>query len=305
MSTIHVLLVAMLALIAPVGAATAEDAASQATAEDAAAQATAEAAPPQAVTPDAPDGPTAPDAASPSVSGYGVGPRDLLAIEVFQEDSLSGEFVVAEDGTIDFPLLGRVKVDGLSPSEIDALLTSRLGAEFLVDPQVQVQVRAFASKPVRVLGAVKKPGIYQLSGPTSVLEIVAMAGGMSTTGVTELRITRRGRAEPIVVRLDGAEAGDGTWNLEEGDTILVMPPKVVYVAGEVDKPGAVPFSEGMTVSQAVILAGGSNQQANLRKVFIKRGDDQIRVNLKRILQGREEDIVLQPDDQVLISESVL
>ncbi|RME25251.1 MAG: hypothetical protein D6798_09415 [Deltaproteobacteria bacterium] len=289
----------MLALTAPVRAATAEDAAPQVPAEAATTEAAPEDAAPRADTLDTPD------PASPTVPGYGVGPRDVLAIEVFQEDSLSGEFVVAEDGTIDFPLLGRVEVDGLSPSEIDALLTRRLGAEFLVDPQVQVQVRAFASKPVRVLGAVKKPGIYQLSGPTSVLEIVAMAGGMSTTGVTELRITRRGRADPIVVRLDGAEAGDGTWNLEEGDTILVMPPKVVYVAGEVDKPGAVPFSEGMTVSQAVILAGGSNQQANLRKVFIKRGDDQIRVNLKRILQGREEDVVLQPDDQVLISESVL
>ncbi len=241
----------------------------------------------------------------PSASGYGVGPRDLLAVEVFQEDSLSGEFVVAEDGTIDFPLLGRVAVEGLTPGQVDQLLTDRLGAEFLVDPQVQVKVSAFASKPVRVLGAVKKPGIYQLSGPTSVLEIVAMAGGMSTTGVNELRITRRGASDPIVIRLDGAEADDGTWNLQEGDTVMVPPPKVVYVAGEVDKPGAVPFSEGMTVSQAVILAGGSKQQANLRKVFIKRGDQQIRVNLKKVLQGREEDVVLQPDDQVLLSESVL
>lgn len=240
-----------------------------------------------------------------AAGGYGVGIRDTLAIEVFQEESLSGEFVVAQDGSIDFPLLGKVVVDGLSPEEVDALLTQQLAAEFLVDPQVQVKVAAFASKPVRVLGAVKKPGIYPLSGPTSVLEIVAMAGGMATNGVSEIRITRQGEPAPIVLRLDGPEASDGNWMLQEGDTVMIPPPKVVYVAGEVDKPGAVPFSDGMTVSQAVILAGGSNSAANLRKVFIKRDDSQIRVNLKRVLKGREADVVLRPDDQVLISESVL
>lgn len=238
-------------------------------------------------------------------SSYVVGARDVLNIEVFEEEALSGEYVVTEDGTIDFPLVGRLQVDGLSPTQVDTLLTERLAADFLVDPQVKVQVGDFASKPVRVLGAVKKPGVYPLSGPTSVLELIAVAGGMSTDGVSEVRINRRGLDEPLVIRLDEVGMDESAWMLEDGDTVQVPPPKVVYVAGEVTKPGAVAFSEGLTISQSIILAGGSKGTASLRKVWIKRGDQQIRVNLKRVLKGREPDVILQPDDQVLVSESVL
>lgn len=237
-------------------------------------------------------------------AAYGVGARDLLEIEVFQEDSLTGEYVVAEDGTIDFPLLGKVQVDGLSPGQVDTLLTEQLAADYLVDPQVKVRVASYASKSVRVLGAVEKPGVYQLTGPTSVLEIVAQAGGMSEDGVTELHVTRKG-GQTDIIRLDELATDEEAWLLQQGDTVLVPPPKVVYVSGEVAKPGAVAFTEGMTVSQAVILAGGAKTAANLRKVFVKRGGAKIRVNLRKVNDGREEDLVLLPDDQVLISESVL
>lgn len=243
-------------------------------------------------------------ASEPAPVGYGVGARDVLSVQVYEEEALTGQYVVAEDGTIDFPLLGRVEVDGLSPGQVDALLTERLGASYLVDPQIKVEVSSFASKPVRVLGAVKKPGVYPLTGPTSVLEIVALAGGISAEGVTELRITRKG-GQTDVIRLDELAEDESAYLLQQGDTVLVPPPKVVYVAGQVGKPGSVAYTEGMTVSQAVILAGGANQSANLRKVFIKRGGAQVRVNLRRVLSGRETDVPLLPDDQVLLSESVL
>lgn len=235
---------------------------------------------------------------------YGVGVRDVLSIQVFQEESLSGDFVVAEDGTIDLPLLGRVPVDGLTPGQIDVLLTDRLGADFLVAPQVKVQVSSFASKSVRVLGAVKKPGVYPLTGPTSVLEMVAMAGGMAEDGVTELHVTRRG-GDTQIIRLDQATTDEQAWLLQRGDTVVVPPPKIVYVTGEVSKPGSVPYTEGMTVSQAVILAGGAKQAANMRRVQVKRGGQVIRVNLRKVNEGREDDLVLLPDDQILIAESVL
>lgn len=255
----------------------------------------ADAAPAQSA---ASDEPTAP-------ASYLVGARDVLHIEVFEEEALTGDYVVAEDGSIDFPLVGRLAVNGLSPSQVDELLTGRLASDFLVAPQVQVQVGSFASKPVRVLGAVKKPGVYPLSGPTSVLELIALAGGMATDGVSEVRITRRGLLEPLVIRLDEVGGDESAWMLQDGDTVQVPPPKVVYVAGEVVKPGAVAYGEGLTISQAIILAGGAKPTARLRRVWIKRGDEQIRVNLKRVLQGRDPDIVLKPDDQVLLSESVL
>jgi polysaccharide export outer membrane protein len=243
--------------------------------------------------------------ATPATASYVVGARDVLHIEVFEEEGLTGDYVVAEDGTIDFPLVGRLPVDGLSPGAVDELLTARLASDFLVSPQVKVQVGSFASKPVRVLGAVKKPGVYPLSGPTSVLELIALAGGMAADGVSEVRITRRGLPDPLVIRLDEAGSDESAWMLQDGDTVQVPPPKVVYVAGEVLKPGSVSYGEGLTISQAIILAGGAKPTASLRKVWIKRGPEQIRVNLKRVLQGKDQDIFLKPDDQVLLSESVL
>lgn len=236
---------------------------------------------------------------------YRVGSRDVLHITVFQEDTLTGEYTVSEAGDIDFPLVGKVAVGGLSAGQVDELLTSRLAADYLVQPQVQVRIASFASMPVRVLGAVKKPGVYPLSGPTSVLELVAMAGGMSAEGVSEVRITRRGQDAAMVLRLDQAIGDETQWMLRQGDSVFVPPPRVVYVSGQVSKPGAVPYSEGLTISQAIILAGGSKSTARLRKVWIRRGDQQIKVNLKRVLQGRDDDVVLQPDDTVLLNESVL
>lgn len=238
-------------------------------------------------------------------TGYVLGARDVVRVEVFEEEGLSGEFEVSDEGTVDMPLVGRMLVSGLSLSDFDSQLTERLGKDFLVSPQVTVQITRFGSKAVRILGAVKKPGVYPLSGPTSVLELIALAGGMGADGISEVRITRRGRTDPLVLRLDEVALDEASWMLSEGDSVFVPPPKVVYVAGQVDKPGAVPFGEGLTISQAIILAGGAKTGANLRRVWIKRGDAPIRVNLKRITQGRDEDVLLEPNDQVMLAESVL
>lgn len=237
--------------------------------------------------------------------GYRLGARDLVRVDVFQEPGLSGELEVSEEGSIDVALLGRLQVRGLTLGELDALLTERFARDFLVSPQVSVQITRFGSQAVRVLGAVKKPGVYPLSGPTSVLELIALAGGLGADGVNEVRITRRGVPEPIVLRLDQAAIEESAWMLVEGDSVFLPSPRVVYVAGQVNRPGAVAFAEGLTLSQAVILAGGSKSGANLSRVWIKGPEGPQRVNLKRVLRGREADPVLRPDDQVMVAESVL
>lgn len=238
-------------------------------------------------------------------AGYQLGARDVVRVEVFEEEGLSGDFEVSDDGTIDLPLVGRMLVSGLSLSDFDLQLTGRLGKDYLVAPQVTVQITRFGSKAVRILGAVKQPGVYPLSGPTSVLELIALAGGMGADGVSEVRISRKGVVDTLVLRLDEVALDETSWMLIEGDSVFVPPPKVVYVAGQVLKPGAVPFGEGLTISQAIILAGGAKTGANLRRVWIKRGDAPIRVNLKRVSQGRAEDVLLRPDDQIMVAESVL
>ncbi len=237
---------------------------------------------------------------------YPIGARDTLAVEVYDEKSLSGTFVVDDGGTVDLPLLGRVHVTGMTLPEIDELLTRMLGREYLVNPQVTVRISSFGSKPVQILGGVGKPGTYYLAGPTTLLDVLTLAGGIKDTAAVEIRVQRPSLGgEPMVTSLDGLVAyGRGNVALEAGDIIYVPPGPVIYVSGEVGKPGTVPFQEGLLVMEAINRAGGANDQANLRKVYLLREGERTRINAKNVLKGRAADTEVRPDDHVYVSESV-
>ena len=238
---------------------------------------------------------------------YPIGARDSLAIEVYDEKSSSGVFIVGDDGTVDLPLLGRVPVSGLTTSQADDLITSRLAADYMVNPQVTVRVEAFGSKPIQVLGSVGKPGTYYLSGPTTLLDVLTMAGGVKDMTAVEVRVQRRNgeHGEPIVASLEALVAyGTGNVSLQPGDVVFVPPVPVVYVSGEVNKPGTVPYLEGLTVVQAINRAGGATDRANLRSVYLLRDGQRSRMNARRVLKGVDRDVPLKPEDHVYIKESV-
>ena len=238
---------------------------------------------------------------------YPIGARDVLAIDVYDEKSISGTFVVGDDGNVDLPLLGRVPVSGLTTAAADDLITSKLASDFLVNPQVTVRVDAFGSKPVQVLGSVAKPGTYYLSGPTTLLDVLTMAGGVKDTAAVEVRVQRRNaqHTEPFVASLEALVAyGTGNTSLEPGDVVFVPPGPVVYVSGEVSKPGTVPYLEGLSVVQAINRAGGATDRANLRSVYVLRDGQRSRMNAKRVLKGVDKDVKLQPEDHVYVKESV-
>ena len=123
-----------------------------------------------------------------TTDGYLLGEGDTLTIQVFDENELSGTFTIGEDGTIDYPLLGRFEVAGQTASGLDTALTDRLGTKYLREPQIQVSVSEFGSHPVQVLGAVKKPGLVHLTGRNTVLDVIAEAGGVTGAGVAEVRV---------------------------------------------------------------------------------------------------------------------
>lgn len=236
---------------------------------------------------------------------YRVGPADTLAIQVYDEEDLSGPFVVEEDGSIDVPLLGKVAVEGMTPTQIDDTLTSQLAARFLVNPQVSVRVTEFASRPVQILGAVKKPGTYYLKGNTTLLDVLTLAEGVTDESAFELRIQHKAPITTTdVVKLEPLVAtGEGNLQLQPGDVIFVPRGPLVYVSGQVDSPGTVPFLDGLTMMQALNKAGGTTRSANLRSVFILRDGQRIKVNAKRILMGKAADVTLFPDDHLLVKES--
>ena len=134
--------------------------------------------------------------------GYRVGIGDVIEVQAFQEEEISGEFSVEESGAITFPLLGTVPVAGMTPAEISAVLETMLEKDYYVDVQLKVEVEVFASQPVTLLGEVQTPGTYYLEGRTSLTELLAKAGGLKSSAgpVLELRRTARSGAAAIFSR---------------------------------------------------------------------------------------------------------
>lgn len=252
--------------------------------------------------------PAAPIAtAGADANSYEAGARDTLEVEVYGEEDLSGSYAVADDGTIDFPLLGKVAVVGLTTQAIDDEITRRLATNFLVNPQVKVRMAAFGSRPVQVLGSVAKPGTYYLSGQTRVLDILTTAGGIKEVGSIEVRVQRKaGGAEPEVINLERLVGyGEGNTLLYPGDVVYVPAGPLVYVSGMVEEPGPVPFKDGLTFAQAINKAGGPTKGANLRAMLLLRDGVQTKVNYKKILKGSLADPKLEPDDQITVKESAI
>jgi polysaccharide biosynthesis/export protein len=240
--------------------------------------------------------------------GYVVGPGDAIKVEVYGEQDLCGSYPVYEGGYITYPLVGKVQVGGLTLSQLADELTHQLAARFLVDPHVTVRVDRYSSQPVQVLGAVAKPGVFYLEGRTTVRQILALAGGVEAEkAVKEVRIERQvgGQRETMVVKLDRLLTdGENDVVLQGGDVVNVVEGMVVYLSGQVKKPGAVSYWDGITVSRALAEGGGLGDYAKMREAHVMRDGERIVFNLRRLLAGRDEDIVLLPGDQLVIETSV-
>ncbi len=247
-----------------------------------------------------------PAAAPGANDAYQVDGRDVLEVLVYGEEQLSGTLTVAEQGMIDVPLLGPVDVNGLTTLEIARHIELQLGEKYLVNPHVTVRVMEYGSKEIKVLGAINKPGLYYLTGPTTLLQILSQAGGISKVNIREVQV-QRGEGTPIVVKLDDLVSGNGSGDflLQKGDSIYIPDSLAVYVGGEVAHPGEVPYKEGMTITEAITLAGSWNATALKSTVYILRDGQRMRVNVRRILRAKDADILLIPGDQVQVPESAL
>lgn len=245
-------------------------------------------------------------AQAPLPGDYEIGPGDVIDVKVHGHDFGRSTFVVGTDGRISFPYVGDVFVGARNVYDAEEALVAALADGYLVDPQVTVQVAEFRSKRVEVLGSVGKPGVYFLDGPTTVRAVVAMAGGvkLGDAGGGDVLLTRG--ADTTRITLKELESPLGDQVLQAGDVVTIdADANVVYLTGEVSKPGAIGYSDGLTVSQALIRAGGNSGLGRLSGSYILRDGDRISVNLKRVLRGKDADVVLEPGDRVVIPESPL
>ncbi|MBM4296047.1 MAG: hypothetical protein FJ126_14255, partial [Deltaproteobacteria bacterium] len=267
---------------------------------------------------------------------YKVGPEDQLTIEVFGQEKLSRELRVNGQGQITMPLVGVVQVGGLTTREIEQRLEEAYGSNYLVNPQVTVAVKEFHHQRVAVTGAVDKPGSYEIIGPRTLLEVLALAGGFSSRGgapagdtLNLIRhqnapdLAKSGRAgavqpfapktETIVIdlrRLVSGQAPELNLPVKSGDVIHVPFAGTAYVLGGVRRPGNIPVKENLTVSQAVAMAGGIEPILGTDNITVMRFDDQgkpisINTNLKNIIARSDPDLAVKDNDVVVVNISGL
>jgi polysaccharide export outer membrane protein len=201
---------------------------------------------------------------------YAIGPHDILTITVWGQSDLSRDYPVDPDGLVAFPLLGRVKAAGLTTTRLAARLAELLEKDYLVNPQVSVAVKEYLSQKVQVLGEAEKPGLFYLTGPTTLLEIMSKAGGLSKTAGRQLVLVRgqrpgAGAAGNAIFRVnfDKIQSGDASENVRVEDRDIIFVPKAhaFFVLGEVKSAGTFPLDKETTVLDAVTLAGGFNDRA--------------------------------------------
>jgi polysaccharide export outer membrane protein len=247
-----------------------------------------------------------------------LGTEDLLEISVFEVPDLNRTVRISETGTISLPLLGEIHAAGLTPRELELTIRDHLGKGYVKDPHVSVFVQEHGSKKVSVLGAVGKPGVYEMLGPRTLLQILAEAGGLTDNAGGDLFVIRAspgGGYERYPVAIDSLMTSrDPSLNLaiEPGDVVSVPPDRIleIYVDGAVRSPGRIeqPASREITLMQAIAKAGGATDRANLKKVQILRkgsGGTQtsILVNLRRVRAGDDPDPELKDGDVVVVAET--
>jgi polysaccharide export outer membrane protein len=254
-----------------------------------------------------------------STADYHLAPEDLLEITLYNiPESEVGitprktEVRVAQEGSIALPLLGDVPAAGLTPSALEQSLRTRYD-QYIHKPQVGVQVKEFRGQRVTVTGAVKTPGVIQLTGPKTLVDLLSMAGGITDRAGSQVYLFRQsseGR-QSYIIDLQALARSPALVNMpvQSGDVINVPQSGMFFVDGAVRKPGSYPLTQSYTLTQALAIAGGADVTvANMDELSIfRRRDgteaDRIEISLNEILAGKAKDPLIAPDDVIVVSMS--
>jgi polysaccharide biosynthesis/export protein len=244
---------------------------------------------------------------------YRLGSGDTITIYAwagdFIERNISKNYVVADTGYIQLPIIGSVKIGNLTTSEASALITDTL-SEYIKNPIVQLQMQRPQSQKIWLLGNISRPGVVFLDGPKTLIQALSERGltrrkrGNGAWAETKIHVQREDGTVLIVDTENLLETGEGNIYLRGGDSIFITDGSYIYLNGKFQRSGPVAFSEGMTVSDACAEAMGYDKEANLRKLYIYRNGKQIEVDLKAIFQGDAEDVTLEQGDRLYLEESL-
>ena len=272
---------------------------------------------------------------APMQEEFAIGAADLLDINVLGVPDFSRQVRVTESGFINMPFLGKIRVQGLTPTQVQDKLTDMLDPEYVKEPQVSVIVKEPRSRVYSVVGAVVKPSQYTMNQRMTLVEAIAEAGGLNFTKAGDIALIERSYRpiqESVTDSKTDQEEPDLTQQIEvnlkkllfEGDmsyNIPVMPGDVInipvrettsiYIIGDVNRPGPFdyPTDTGIMLSRALAIAGGPTRTSKLGETaFIRQHPDgtieRSTLDLDKILKGKSPDMAMQPNDMIYVPGSV-
>ena len=259
-------------------------------------------------------------------NSYILGPSDKIVVRCLNTDEVSPAPIrIDNDGRVTLPYVGRITLAGLTINDAEKRVAEQL-SKYIQHPEVELSVVESHSQPVSVFGAVKNPGAYQLEGRKTLIEVLAMAGGLRPDAGQTLKLTRRkewgafpsstpdqrsvGDVTVAEISIDELVRGRSSFadlELHPHDVVSVSQAELIYVVGQVRKPGGFPMSgpADFSVLQALSLAEGLDRTAAPKRAVILRkrgssGRTEVPVNLERILAGRAPDTRMEPEDVLFI-----
>jgi polysaccharide export outer membrane protein len=232
---------------------------------------------------------------------YVIGPQDQLSITVFEEPSLTGKYRVENDGFFNFPFLERVRAAGRTLSGLQAEMTKLLADGFLRNPQVRVEIDQYKSQTIFVTGEVRSPNEYTMTGSSmTLLQALAMAGSPTANASNEVIVSRQpvtpgAEMEIIRVNRKDLELGRAGYDLglKDGDVINVPKAQTFYISGYVRNTGTYVLDPGLTVEQAVALAGGLTERGSSRRIVASR-----------LVKGKLTDVSVKLEDKVQAGDTI-
>jgi polysaccharide export outer membrane protein len=272
----------------------------------------------------------APSAPPGTVTEYLLGPGDKINVSVRDRKEIEiRPALVGLDGTVELQYAGKIRASGLSTEQLARAIETKL-ARIVRDPNVTVEVADYGSQPVSVLGAVNRPGVHQLRGSRTLVEVLSLAEGLKSEAGNTIKITRLKSSGPIplkntkedatgqftIAEINAKNLLDGTTPeaniaIRPHDVVTVPRAELIYVVGSVRKPGGFPLAErdSMTVLQAISMAGGVETGAATKNARILRSSGplasrvEVNINVKKMLANTAPDEPLQPNDILFIPNS--
>lgn len=227
---------------------------------------------------------------------YVLGAGDEIRMTVYGQPDLSVRTRIADDGSVTLPLIGNVLAKGRTPTQFskDAAALYRRGG-YLSDPAIFVEITSFVSRSATVLGNVADAGNYPLDHSYSLAAMIARAGGVRSDGANVVILTPADGSGAVRIPLTDM-SGSAARTVQPGDTLFVPPAEMVYIYGQVNQPGAVPYQPGLTYRQALARAGGPTLAGSTRKIEVRRAGES--------LKGVDIDDIVNPEDVLVIKEKL-